>query len=181
LTRRNRKSKPRNKTRLDRAAREAQIVVFKLGGEEYGIDIGQVREILQKRESTPMPRQPSYMEGVINVRGTIIPVINLKKRFGLQGEDSKHPHIIIVKSGDALVGMLVDAVSEVTRVPQDQIHHAPSTAKSVDTEYLRGICRLDDRLLIYLDVQKVVKAAPTSTTRDARPQEMLKQYPMTAS
>jgi purine-binding chemotaxis protein CheW len=151
---------------------ETQIVVFKLGGEDYGIEIGQVREIIRRREITPMPRQPPYIQGVINVRGTIIPVINLNNRFGFEGDASTHPHIIIVESGDGLIGMLVDAVSEVIRVPRDQIHPAPSITTAVDSEYLRGICRLGERLLIYLDVRKVVKLTPTATSQNGRLQEM---------
>jgi len=151
---------------------EAQIVVFKLGGEDYGIEISQVREIIRKREITAMPRQPVYVEGVINVRGTIIPVVNLKKRFGLSGETStQNPHTIIVESGDGLVGLLVEAVSEVIRVPADHIHPPPTVATSLDSEYLRGICRIGDRLLIYLDVEKVVNASPTAFTPDALDRE----------
>jgi len=143
---------------------EEQIVVFKLGGEDYGIEINQVREIIRKREITPVPRQPDYVEGVINVRGTIIPVINLKKRFGLPDDPSTQPHTIIVESGEGLVGILVDSVSEVIRVPQDRIHHPPSVSMEANSRYLRGICRVGDRLLIYLDVKKVVSTIPTSST-----------------
>lgn len=157
---------------------EDQIVVFKLGDEDYGIEIGQVREIIPRRAITTMPRQPPYVEGVINMRGTIIPVINLKKRFGLQGDASKHSHAIIVESEGGLVGMLVDAVSEVIRVPADQIHPTPSVAMGVDSEHLRGICRLGERLLIYLDVERIVKATPTSTSQDARLQDMPAQSSM---
>ena len=149
---------------LGNEVREEQIVVFRLGGEDYGIEINQVREIIRKREITPVPRQPPYVEGVINVRGTIIPVINLKKRFGLLGDPSTQPHTIIVESGEGLVGILVDSVSEVIRVPRDRIHHPPPVSMSVDSEYLRGICRVGDRLLIYLDVKKVVRAIPTSSS-----------------
>ena len=147
---------------------EAQLVAFKLGGEEYGIEISQVREIIRRREITPIPRQPSYVEGVLNVRGTIIPVVNLKKRFGLTGEISKHPHTIIVESGDGLVGLLVEAVSEVLRVPADHIHPPPSVTTGVDSEYLRGICRIGERLLIYLDVKKVVTSSPTNHLANAK-------------
>jgi len=148
---------------------EEQLVVFKLGGEDYGIEINQVREIIRKREITPVPRQPVYVEGVINVRGTIIPVVNLKKRFGLPGDPSTQPHTIIVESGEGLVGILVDSVSEVIRVPHDRIHHPPSVSMGVDSQYLRGICRVGDRLLIYLDVKKVVNAIPaSSSTVDTR-------------
>ena len=176
-----RKTKSRTGSHRKQNAGEAQIVVFKLGDEDYGIEIGQVREIIRKREITPMPRQPPYVEGVINVRGTIIPVVNLKKRFGLPLDASKHPHTIIVESGDGLIGMLVDAVSEVIRVPADQIHPTPSVTTGVDSEYLRGICRLGQRLLIYLDVERVVRATSTSMSHDARPQEMPVQSPMPAN
>jgi purine-binding chemotaxis protein CheW len=176
-----RKTKLRTGSQRKQNAGEAQIVVFKLGDEDYGIEIGQVREIIRKREITPMPRQPPYVEGVINVRGTIIPVVNLKKRFGLPLDASKHPHTIIVESGDALIGMLVDAVSEVIRVPADQIHPTPSVTTGVDSEYLRGICRLGQRLVIYLDVERVVRATSTSMGHDARPQEMPVQSPMPAN
>ena len=150
---------------------EAQIVVFRLGGEDYGIEISQVREIIRKREITPMPRQPTYVEGVINVRGTIIPVVNLKKRFGLPGDALANPHTIIVESGDGLVGLLVEAVSEVIRVPGDHIHQPPNVTSGLDSEYLRGICRIGDRLLIYLDVERVVRASPTATGLDAASQD----------
>lgn len=156
-------------------------MVFKLGDEDYGVEIGQVREIMRKREITPMPRQPPYVEGVINVRGTIIPVVNLKKRFGLQGDASTHPHTIIVESGDGPIGMLVDAVREVIRVPSDQIHPAPSITTGVDSEYLRGICRLGEGLLIWLDVQKVIKLTPTSTSQNERLQEMTIRSSMAAN
>jgi purine-binding chemotaxis protein CheW len=154
-----------------RHAGEAQLVVFRLGGEEYGIEISQVREIIREREITPMPRQPSYVEGVLNVRGTIIPVVNLKKRFKLSGDLTQHPHTIIVESGDGLVGLLVEAVSEVIRVPEDHIHPAPKVTTGLDSEYLRGICRVDERLLIYLDVKKVVTLSPTAATLEQAGQE----------
>ena len=156
---------------------EAQLVAFKLGGDEYGIEISQVREIIRKREITPVPRQPAYVEGILNVRGTIIPVVNLKKRFGLTGDMTQHPHTIIVESGEGLVGLLVEAVSEVLRVPSDHIHPPPSVTTGLDSEYLRGICRIGERLLIYLDVKKVVKSSPTATIQprdqDAREQVIL--------
>lgn len=141
---------------------EEQLVVFKLGGEEYGIEISQVREIIRKRQITPVPRQPRYVEGVLNVRGTIIPVVNLKKRFGLAGDLTSQPHTIIVESGDGLVGLLVESVKEVIRVPADHIHPPPTVTTGLDSEYLRGICRIGERLLIYLDVKKVVTGSPTA-------------------
>ena len=153
---------PKKRTAQSVQSGEAQLVVFKLGGEDYGVEISQVREIIRKREITPIPRQPQYVEGVLNVRGTIIPVVNLKKRFGLTGDSSTQPHTIIVESGEGLVGLLVESVKEVIRVPGDHIHPPPTVTTGVDSEYLRGICRVGERLLIYLDVKKVVVGIPTA-------------------
>jgi purine-binding chemotaxis protein CheW len=138
---------------------EGVILGVKLGTEDYGIDTTQVREIIRMREITPIPRQPHYVEGVMNVRGVIIPVVNLKKRFGLQQDGSKHPHIVIVESAKGLVGMMVDSVSEVIRVPAQQVHPPPQVTKGIDGEYLRGICRLGDKLMIYLDLEKLLEQA----------------------
>ena len=166
---------PKKRTGHNVQSGEAQLVVFKLGGEDYGVEISQVREIIRKREITPIPRQPQYVEGVLNVRGTIIPVVNLKKRFGLTGDSSTQPHTIIVESGEGLVGLLVESVKEVIRVPGDHIHPPPTVTTGVDSEYLRGICRIGERLLIYLDVKKVVVGIPT-----ARLMEQVGQEPIPA-
>jgi purine-binding chemotaxis protein CheW len=162
-------------THRKQTRRETQIVVFKLEGEDYGIEIGQVREIIRGKEITPMPKQPPYVEGVINLRGTIIPVVNLKKRFGFQGDVSKHSHAIIVESVHGSVGLLVDAVSDVVRVYPDQIHSAPQMMMGINNDYLRGICRLGDQLLIYLDITKVVKASTSLIGQD--PDQALQGMP----
>jgi purine-binding chemotaxis protein CheW len=138
---------------------EGVILGVKLGTEDYGIDTARVREIIRMREITPVPRQPTYVEGVMNVRGAIIPVVNLKKRFGLPQDGSKHPHIVIVESTKGLVGMLVDSVSEVIRVPAEQMHPPPQVTRGIDGEYLRGICRLGENLMIYLDLEKLLEQA----------------------
>ena len=162
--------------KIMRQAREAQLVVFRLGGEDYGIEISQVREIIRDREITPMPSQPAYVEGVLNVRGIIIPVINMKKRFGLTGDLTSHPHTIIVESDDGLVGLLVETVSEVIRVPRDHIHLAPTVTNGVDNEYLRGICRIGERLLIYLDIKKVIMQTPMAAGLDPKRQEVKEPF-----
>lgn len=143
---------------------EGVILGVKLGTEDYGIDTTQVKEIIRMREITPIPRQPPYVEGVMNVRGAIIPVVNLKKRFGLRENGSKHPHIVIVESAKGLVGLLVDSVTEVVRVPAELIHPTPRVTKGIDGEYLRGICRLGEKLMIYLDLKKLLEAVPIRRT-----------------
>jgi len=146
------------------ASEGAVVLGVRLGDEDYGIDISRVREIMTKRAITPMPRQPTYVEGVMNVRGTIIPVVNLRKRFGLKGEFPENPHTVIVDSTHGMVGILVDSVSEVIRLPQDRIHAPPAITSGMEGEYLRGICRVGDQLLLYLDVEKILrKATPVAT------------------
>jgi purine-binding chemotaxis protein CheW len=140
-------------------AGEEVILGVKLGTEHYGVDTTKVREIVRMREITSIPRQPPYVEGVMNVRGAIIPVVNLKKRFGLQGNGSKHQHIVVVESAKGLVGMLVDSVAEVIHVPAQQIHPPPQVTRGIDDEYLRGICRLGEKLMIYLDLEKLLEQA----------------------
>ena len=144
---------------------EELILGVKLGTEHYGVDTTKIREIVRVREITPIPRQPHYVEGVMNVRGAVIPVVNLKKRFGLQGNSSKHQHIVVVESVKGLVGVLVDSVTEVIRVPAQQIHPPPQVARGIDDEYLRGICKLGEKLMIYLDLEKLLEqAVPVDTT-----------------
>ncbi len=138
---------------------ETIILGVKLGTGDYGIDTTQVREIIQMREITPIPSQPPYVEGVMNVRGAVIPVINLKKRFGLEEKGSDRPHIVVIESTKGLVGMLVDSVIEIIRVPAQDIHPPPPVTKGIDGEYLRGICRLGENLIIYLDLEKLLEQA----------------------
>lgn len=145
------------------ADQEPVVLGVRLGDESYGINIASVREIMKRQPITRLPRQPPYVEGVMNVRGTIIPVVNLRKRFDLKGETSGDPLTVIVDSPQGMVGILVDSVSEVIRLPQDRIHPAPPIASGFDGEYLRGICRVGEGLLLYLDVEKIIrKATPIS-------------------
>jgi purine-binding chemotaxis protein CheW len=146
---------------------EEVILGVKLGTEHYGVNTTKVREIVRMREVTPIPRQPPYVEGVMNVRGAIIPVVNLKKRFGLQGNGSKHQHIVVVESAKGPVGILVDSVTEVIHVPARQIHPPPQVTSGINDEYLRGICTLREKLMIYLDLEKLLRqAVPISTTAE---------------
>ena len=146
----------------------AVMLGVRLGEENYGIDISRVREIMRRQLITPVPRQPAYVEGVMNVRGTIIPVVNLRRRFDLKGQPSGEPHTVIVDSVEGLVGILVDAVSKVIRVPAGGIHPTPAITSGLDGEYLRGICKVGEQLLLYLDVEKILRqATPISILQTA--------------
>ena len=135
-----------------------QLVVFQLGGEEFGVDIMQVQEIIRIPEATRIPQSPEYVKGVINLRGRIIVVINLDTRFGMQTKEiDDNSRIIIVEIGKNVVGMVVDSVSEVMRLGESKIETAPEIiASKVRADYIKGVGKLDDRLLILLDFEKVL-------------------------
>ncbi|WP_292471592.1 chemotaxis protein CheW [Methanolobus sp.] len=135
-----------------------QMVVFQLGGEEFGVGIMKVQEIIRMPEITQIPQSPEYVEGVINLRGKIIVVLNLDKRFNLRSKDiDEHSRIIVVEIGDNVVGMIVDSVNEVLRIPASNIDPAPELVMSnVSKDYITGVGKLDDRLLILLDLSKVL-------------------------
>jgi purine-binding chemotaxis protein CheW len=137
-----------------------QVVSFKLGSEEYGVDIAQVQEINRMVTVTHVPRAPQFMEGVINLRGQLIPIIDLRTRFGMpRVEHTKNTRIVVTEVGMKRVGMVVDSVSEVLRLPTDQIEPAPEMISGVDTEYIRGVGKIEDRLIILLDLARIISIA----------------------
>ncbi|MEW6172575.1 MAG: chemotaxis protein CheW [Bacillota bacterium] len=139
--------------------REGQVVVFKLAGETYGVDIASVAEIIRMESITRVPRAPEFIEGVINLRGKIIPVIDLRRRFDLpKGEQSRQTRIIIVELGEMIIGMIVDAVLEVLRVPEESIEPPPAVINGVDVIYLRGIALREERMIILLNLEKILYA-----------------------
>lgn len=136
---------------------EDQLVVFQLAEQTYGIDIASVFEIIRMETITKVPRTPDFVEGVINLRGRIIPVIDLCKRFHLaNSERTGSSRIIIVDVGGNTIGMIVDAVSEVLRVPMDSIEPPPPMIHGINAAYLRGIAILDDKLIILLNLDKIL-------------------------
>lgn len=140
-----------------------QLVVFRLANEFYGVDIGAVSTIIRMQEVTEIPRTPEFVEGVINLRGSIIPVIDLRKRFCLSvGEITKSSRIMVVEASGQMIGMIVDAVAETLRLPTDAIEAPPAVIASVDSEYMRGVGKDGNRLVILLDLDKVLSAKETA-------------------
>jgi purine-binding chemotaxis protein CheW len=135
-----------------------QMVVFQLGGEEFGVEIMKVQEIIRMPEITQIPQSPEFVEGVINLRGRIIVVINLDKRFNLTSKEiDSNSRIIVVEIGENVVGMIVDSVNEVLRIPKSSVEPAPElVTSSISREYITGVGKIDDRLLILLDLAKVM-------------------------
>jgi purine-binding chemotaxis protein CheW len=137
-----------------------QVVTFALGNEEYGVDIAQVQEINRMVTITNVPRAPQFMEGVINLRGRLIPIIDLRTRFGMdRSERTKDTRIVVTEIGSRSVGMVVDSVSEVLRIPVEQVEDAPDLVAGVDTEYIRGVGKMGDRLIIMLDLGRVISGS----------------------
>jgi purine-binding chemotaxis protein CheW len=137
-----------------------QVVSFKLGSEEYGVDIAQVQEINRMVAVTHVPRAPQFMEGVINLRGQLIPIIDLRARFGMpRAEHTKNTRIVVTEIGAKRVGMVVDSVSEVLRLPVEHIEPAPEMITGVDTEYIRGVGKIEDRLIILLDLARIISGS----------------------
>ena len=136
---------------------EQQLVVFSLAGESYGISIAAVESIIKMQSITQLPQAPIYVKGVTNLRGAVLPVIDLRIRFGLAMQEvSRQTRIIIVTMGTLKVGVVVDGVSEVLRVQDESIEGMPPMVSSVNSAFLKGIVRLDDRLIILLELGKVL-------------------------
>ncbi len=136
---------------------EHQLVVFELANEFYGIDIALVESIIKMQAITQLPQTPTFIMGVTNLRGTVLPVIDLRIRFGLETQnDTKQTRIIIVTMGKVKVGVMVDGVSEVLRVSDELIEPVPTMVNSVNADFLKGIVRLEDRLIVLLEVEKVL-------------------------
>ncbi len=134
-----------------------QVVSFHLGSEEYGVDISQVQEIIRMVEITHVPRAPRFMEGVINLRGQLIPIIDLRARFAMtRSEHTKSTRIIVTEIGTKKVGIVVDGVSEVINIPIEQVENAPDMIAGVGTEYIQGVGKVGERLVILLDLTMIM-------------------------
>ncbi len=162
----------------DNIVAEQQLVVFDLAAEAYGVDIGSVREIIRMQDITEVPRTPEFVEGVINLRGKVIPVVDLRKRFGLEAvERSKDTRIVVVDIGGQDIGVEVDAVNEVLRISTDAVEPPSSVITTAESDYLMGIANLDERLITLLDLNKALAtlqgfqapdpAVPPDNTSDA--------------
>jgi purine-binding chemotaxis protein CheW len=142
------------------SADERQLVVFQLGAEFYGVDIARVHEIIRLQAVTRVPRAPAFVEGVINLRGKVIPVVDLRRRFGLPtAEHTRASRIVVVEIGDQVVGVVVDGVSEVLRVNGATVEPPSPVVAGIDSEYIHAIAKLDDRLVILLDLDRVLAQA----------------------
>ncbi|WP_157150003.1 chemotaxis protein CheW [Brachyspira sp. SAP_772] len=133
------------------------LVTFRLGNNEYAIDIMQAKEIIKMEKITLIPNAPDYVEGVINLRGNIIPIVDLKKRFNLEeNEGDKNTGIIIVKIDDVDMGIIIDAISKVVSIATSNIQPPPPMLSGIGQKYIKGVAKLEDKLLVVLDLEKLI-------------------------
>ena len=133
------------------------LVTFRLGNNEYAIDIMQAKEIIKMEKITLIPNAPNYVEGVINLRGNIIPIVDLKKRFNLEeNEGEKNTGIIIVKIDDVDMGIIIDAISKVVSISNSNIQPPPPMLSGIGQKYIKGVAKLEDKLLVVLDLEKLI-------------------------
>jgi purine-binding chemotaxis protein CheW len=145
-----------------------QLVSFKLSDETYGIEITKIREIILVGEITRVPETPHYIKGLINLRSSVIPVIDLRARFSLaENELTQDSRIMVLNVGRRTIGIVVDSVNEVLRVSEDQISPAPPTVASLGNQYMTGLVRLEEQLLILLDVDRLFGEEATAAIDDA--------------
>ncbi|CAM5788286.1 MULTISPECIES: chemotaxis protein CheW [Brevibacillus] len=136
---------------------EVKVIVFRLKDEEYGVDVNQVKSIEKLEHITRVPRTPAFVKGVINLRGVVTPIIDLRNRFSLEETAyTESTRIIIVAVGELEVGLIVDAANDVIDIPVNAIEPPPEVVGGVEAAYLRGVAKLEKRLLILLNLDKVL-------------------------
>ncbi len=133
-----------------------QIISFKVGDEEYGLEILKVKEVIKVTDITKLPKAPSFVKGVVNLRGDVIPIIDLREKFGLgKAEKSDANRVIVVEIDGKSVGMAVDSVSHVIRINENQIDNPPLVG-GMSGDYIRGVVKLGDRLIVLINVEKIL-------------------------
>lgn len=146
-------------TREDKAAADGltQLISFMVGKEEYGLEILTVKEVIRIREITRIPKAPVFVKGIINLRGDVIPIIDLREKFGLEIQEyTTMTRVIIVEVDGKSIGMVVDSVSQVIRIEKDQVEPPPPLIGGISAEYLRGVGKIGEKLIIMLNIDKIL-------------------------
>jgi purine-binding chemotaxis protein CheW len=144
----------------DAAEAQIELLGFMLADEEYALDILEIKEIVRLQAITAVPRTQPWLRGIVTLRGVIVPIFDLRNRLGLaQVEHGADTRIVVVYRGDELAGLIVDRITQVIRLPAASIEPPPQTVGAVEAEYLRGVARHDDRLVILLNLARVVEVS----------------------
>ncbi|ANB56461.1 cheW-like domain protein [Anoxybacillus sp. B7M1] len=138
---------------------ELKVIVFQLKDEEYAIPVQQVRSIEKVQHITRVPRTPKFVKGVINLRGVVTPIIDLRERFGIESQSfNEQTRVIIVALGEIEVGLIVDAANDVLDIPVKSIEPPPEVIEAIEADYINGVAKVGKRLLILLNLEKVLDA-----------------------
>ena len=153
------------------------LVTFQVGDEEYGVDIRCITEVVRPLKITPLPRMPEFIEGVVNLRGVIIPIVDLRKRFALSQieENPRKMRMLITKgalpgasgAGRELLGVVVDSVNEVIHIRKQEIEQAPGVARGQHSEFITGMGKIGDRLITLIDIEKILNLQERSALAEA--------------
>lgn len=162
-----------NATNVQGSADADQFLTFIMNNEEYGVNILCVQEIRGWESATPLPNAPAQIKGVINLRGTIVPIVDLRQCFGLSGIEYTPVTVVIVlkvesEKGSRIVGIVVDAVSEVYTITNNDIKLAPDLGDSVDTDFVRGLVNVDDKMVILLEIDRLLSLETVPNVSDIR-------------
>ena len=140
---------------------QVELLGFMLSDEQYALDILEIKEIVRLHAITPVPRSPAWLKGIVTLRGIIVPIFDLRTRLGLaEIEHGPETRIIVVYRGEEFAGLIVDRITQVMRLPVETIEPPPQTIGQVEAEYLRGVARFRDQLVILLNLPRVVEATP---------------------
>ncbi|MCJ0931185.1 chemotaxis protein CheW [Virgibacillus halodenitrificans] len=146
-----------------------KMIVFQLDNEEYAVSVQQVGLIERITPITRVPQTVDFVKGVINLRGVVTPIIDLRIRFGLsEAGFTDHSRIIIVNMDDKEVGLIVDAANDVVDIPEETIESAPEVIGTVDIDYIEGVAKLEERLIILLDLEKVLSAEEVNSLKPVK-------------
>lgn len=147
----------------DSSGGEIQAACFRLAGENYALDIRRIKEVIRPQKVTPVPKSPPFIEGVINLRGMVVPVIDLRKRFGLtRPNDDRRARIIICVVERKCIGLLVDEATEVCRFSRQDVRPASPFLGGAEAEFIMGVCRQGENLIMLLDLDRLLSAGETA-------------------
>ncbi len=147
------------KERVGARSELRQFISFSVGDEEYGLELLRVKEVIRVREITWLPKAPSFVKGIINLRGDVIPIIDLRDKFGLEAKEATAmTRVIVVEVEGKLMGMVVDSASQVVRIPADQIDPPPPVLGGFTQEFITGVGKIDDKLIILLNSDAILTA-----------------------
>ena len=135
----------------------SKFAVFNISGEEFGIELGRIAEIIKFQKSTPLPKVPAFISGVVNIRGDVIPLVDLRKRLGVEPSHIQG-RIIITKIHEEKIGLLVDAVKEIVSIEKESIASTPSFFKGLKSEYIMGIGKVAERLIVILNLDNLLSS-----------------------